>query len=569
MALIKSIKKLYRQFFPKTDKEIYPDEIFLDSSNLPQFDTAQFEGRLEKPISKRTVVFLGFVFLLVGIVFSGKMWMLQVEEGGEYRALSENNRLQHSLIFADRGVVFDRNGEELVWNVESDEQEFSERAYSERTGLSHVLGYIQYPLKDTAGIYYQQDFIGKAGVERFLGEILDGENGLKIIETDALGEIQSESVLQPPRNGKNLTLSIDARIQNKLFESIRNTAENVGFKGGAGVLMDVKTGEILALSSFPEYNSQVLTRGVSETIQRYQNDSRKPFLNRAVSGLYTPGSIIKPFIALGALEEEIITPEKKILSTGSISIPHPYFEDKESVFSDWKAHGFVSMREAIAHSSNVYFYTIGGGYEDQKGLGIATIEKYVRAFGFGDETGIQLSLEEDGTIPNPSWKKEHFEDGVWRIGDTYNTAIGQYGFQVTPIQVARAVSAIANGGKLLVPTLVFDDAVAARTLPIAKGYFKVVQEGMRLSVTEGTANGLYLPQVNIAAKTGTAELGSAKQFVNSWVIGFFPYDAPRYAFAVIMERGPQGNLIGGVFVMRELLEWMSIYTPEYLRSVES
>jgi len=564
MIFKRASKKIRNYIFTKKNREIEPDEIFLDSSNLPEFDTHQFEGRLEKPISKKSIALLSFFFLLVGVIFIGKVWILQVSDGSEYVLLSEKNRLQHSLIFSDRGVVFDRNGTELVWNVLNEEHPYSDRSYSTLSGLSHTLGYVQYPLKDSSNNYYQEVFIGKAGVERFLSEILDGQNGLKIVETNALSETISESVVRLPRNGKNLTLSIDAELQSKFFQIIKDTAGDVGFQGGAGVLMDIKTGEILALASFPEYSSQILSDGDGKIIQTYQDDFRKPFLNRAVAGLYTPGSIIKPFLAIGALAAGIINPEKQILSTGSISIQNPYFEDQESIFTDWKAHGLVDMRKAIAHSSNVYFYQIGGGFKDQEGLGISGIEKYMRMFGFGDQSGIQLLPEEDGTIPSPSWKEENFTDGVWRIGDTYNTAIGQYGFQTTPIQTVSAIAAIANNGKLLVPTLVSGDAVSAKTVPIAKSHFKVVQEGMRLAVTEGTAQGLYIPQVKVAAKTGTAELGSKKQFVNSWAIGYFPYDEPKYAFAVIMERGPRGNLIGGVYIMRSLFEWMYQNTPEYL-----
>jgi len=566
MRLRNIFRWLKARLFSHPGKEINPDEIFLDSSNLPQFDTYQFEGRFEKPISKRTFLILSSSFLLIGLLFIGKLWTLQVQEGDTYVTLSENNRLLHSIIFTERGVIFDRNGEELVWNIANEKKDFSERRYNNTLGLAHIIGYIQYPLKDDTDIYYQEAFIGKAGVEKVLGEILDGRNGLKIVETDALGKIQSESVLRLPHHGQNVILSIDVEVQSALYGFIKNTAAAVGFSGGAGVLMDVLSGEILTLVSFPEYNSQALTDGDSETLLSYREDARKPFLNRAVSGLYTPGSIIKPFLALGALEEGIIAPEKEILSTGSIAIPHPYIEDEESVFKDWKAHGWVDMREALAYSSNVYFYEIGGGFEDQKGLGILGIEKYVRLFGFGEQTGIQLVPEEEGTIPNPTWKKETFTDGVWRVGDTYNTAIGQYGFQITPIQAVRAAAAIANYGKLLVPTLVLADEVVFDTIPVEKKHFRIVHEGMRLAVTKGTAQGLFIPQVAIAAKTGTAELGTKKKLVNSWVIGFFPYENPRYAFAVIMERGPQGNLIGGLFVMRQLLEWMAHNTPLYLES---
>lgn len=550
------------------NREIEPDEIFLDSTNLPEFNIDQFEGRLEKPIPKSTLAIVGISFLIIGLVFTWRIWTLQVSQGEMYATISENNRLQHSFIFADRGVVYDREGRELVWNVRSEEDDFSRRQYIEMEGLSHVLGFVSYPLKDSTGIYYQEEFIGRAGVENIFDNILAGESGLKIVETDAFMQTQSESIIRPPKDGENLRLTIDSYIQNALFKSIEKTAGQSGFDGGAGIIMDIKTGEILALTSYPEFNSQMLSDGKpSSIIHSYTKDRRKPFLNRALSGLYTPGSIVKLFLAIGAMNENIIQPEDKILSTGQITIPNPYFPDKASVFVDWKAHGLVDMREAIAVSSNVYFYEIGGGYEDQEGLGIENIEKYMRMFGFGERSGIHspfLSIEEEGTIPNPAWKRDNFEDDIWRIGNTYHTAIGQYGFQITPIQAARAVSAIANDGSLLVPTLNLDDNVSSEKIRVPKRHFDVVKEGMRLAVTEGTAKGINIPQVVVAAKTGTAELGITKKFVNSWIIGFFPYENPKYAFAVIMERGKKGTLAGALFAMRQFLEWMAINAPEYL-----
>ena len=158
---------------------------------------------------------------------------------------------------------------------------------------------------------------------------------------------------------------------------------------------------------------------------------------------------------MGALTEGVIDPYKKILSTGSISIPNPYFPDQKTVFKDWKAHGWTDMREAIAVSSDVYFYEIGGGFESQKGLGIVNIEKYAQLFGIGQKTGIDLPDEKGGIIPGPEWKIKNFKGEPWRIGDTYNTVIGQYGFQVTPLEMVRAISAIANYGTLVTPALYF------------------------------------------------------------------------------------------------------------------
>lgn len=547
--------------------DIDPDEIFLDSSNLPNFDTHQFEGRIVSSISRKSIAILSVFFTLVFVLFFYKIWNLQITKGSEYSARSENNRLRHTTLFSPRGVIFDRNKKELAWNVYGEDKEFALRKYTDLPGFSHILGYVKYPAKDSSGFYYNENYVGKTGVEKFFNNELSGENGQKIIETDALGKIQSENIIRPPKNGDNVILTIDMNVQNKLHEAISGLAQRAGFSGGAGVIMDVRDGGILALTSYPEYSSQVMSDGSdANAIKSYLENKDKPLLDRVIDGLYTPGSIVKPFVALGALTEHIISPTDVIFSGGSITVPNIYDPSKPSVFTEIRAHGYVDMRKAIAESSNVYFYEIGGGFEKQPGLGIGNIEKYVKSFGFGSDFPEGFFSGKTGVVPSPDWKKETFKsDPTWRIGDTYNTAIGQYGFQITPIQAVRAVGAIANGGKLLNPSIIMNQPIdIARSIGVNEDDFKVVREGMRGAVQYGTAVGLNIPQVEVAAKTGTAELGSSKKFVNSWVIGFFPYNNPRYAFAVLMERGPSINLIGGLFVMRELLDWMSINASSYL-----
>jgi penicillin-binding protein 2 len=257
------------------------------------------------------------------------------------------------------------------------------------------------------------------------------------------------------------------------------------------------------------------------------------------------------------------------LSTGSISIPNPYDPTKFSVFKDWQVNGWVDMRKAIAFSCNIYFYEVGGGFEGQKGLGIGNIEKYARMFGLGAETGVDLPRESDGVIPNPTWKEEVFNGDQWRLGDTYNTSIGQYGFQTTPLQMARAIGAVASDGLLVTPTILKNENgepnKKSEQIQIPKEDFKVVKEGMRMTVTDSTAQALNLPEVKVAVKTGTAQVGTKNQFINAWVVGFFPYENPRYSFAVLMEKSPATNLVGSVHVMAETLKWMASSTPEYLK----
>lgn len=566
--MLSEIKKYFRKKIKRTYKPIDPDEIFLDSQNLPDFNTYQFEGRIEQPIGNKVFGLVTIFIFFVGSIFMWKMWSLQIVQGDVLKNKSENNRLHNTVIYANRGVIYDRNEIPLVYNtLNPDSPDFSFRIYATSTGLSTTLGYVKYPAKDSSGFYYQSKFEPKDGIEKIFDKQISGINGTKITETDVKGNVTSESVIHPPQNGNNLTLSIDSRLQKQLYKSMLDVAERAGYKGGAGVIMDVETGEILASANFPEYESQVMTNGGDdEKINGWLQSKNTPFLNRTINGLYTPGSIVKLFVAMGVLDQKVISPSKQILSTGSITIPNPYFPDKPSVFMDWKAHGLVDLRRAIAVSSNVYFYEVTGGYKDQKGIGIENVEKYVRMFGFGTTTGVIFPGEKKGIIPNPEWKKENFKGEDWRVGDTYNTAIGQYGFQVTPIQSVRAVSALVNGGKLLVPTYIKGTKPEISGLiSLDQNYFKIVKEGMRLGVTEGTSGALNVPFVKFGSKTGTAQLGVAKDQVNSWVVGFWPYDNPKYAYAVVMERGSKNNQFGAVLVIRGLLDWMGVYGDEYLK----
>ncbi len=551
----------------KYEPNIHPDEIFMDAKNIPGFEVERFEGVIEKPISRKSFWALGIFFAAVILIFAVKIFSLQVVYGRSFALRSENNRLRKVSILPNRGIIYDRNGKKLAWNG------MDSRSYSNLPGLDNVIGYVGFPSKKDSHSekeLFSKEMVGKDGIEKKYNNILKGKVGLKLMETDSKGKLVSESVQRNPQNGQSVVLSIDANLQSKFFKILKSVSDGRDFLGGAGLLIDVKNGEILSMVTYPEYDSAVLSRGgPKEEIKKLINNKNKPFLNRAISGLYSPGSIIKPLMAVAALNEHIISPEKKIFSSGKISLPNPYFPGKRSVFLDWKAHGWVDMRRALAVSSDVYFYEIGGGFEDQRGLGIKKIMEYSHKFGLGSLTGIDLAGEKKGLVPSPEWKKNNTSDSMWRIGDTYNTSIGQGFYQVTPIQMAVYVSAIANGGKILTPRLTKvpnkgDFKIVSRDLGIPAAYFKVAREGMRMSVLLGTSSGLNISSVKIGAKTGTAQVGISKKHVNSWVMGFFPYDKPRFAFVVVMEKGPSENLVGGLYVARQLFDWMSLNTPEYL-----
>lgn len=558
-------RKKYKHF-----KHIDPDQIFLDDYNSPGFDIHRFEGRMEKPVSKRSIYAFLSGTLVVLIVFSFKLGNLQIVKGQAYYDISERNTLNIQEIFSDRGIIYDRKNVELAWNeIKQEDQDFPNRSYINSPGFGLLLGYVSYPKKDEKGFYWQKEFIGLDGLEKEYNFALNGKNGEKIYEKDALGNIISENVLNGPIHGTNLQTSIDAGVQSALYSAIEDLSTRIGYEGGTGALMDIYTGELIALTSYPEYNPQIMSDGKeSEIIQGYLNNEYRPFLNRATSGLYSPGSTVKPFIALGALNEGKIDANTNIFSSGEVRVQNPYDPDLYSTFRDWKeeGHGWTDIVKAIGESVNTFFYAIGGGYENQEGLGITKIKEYIKAFSIGDVTGIDVGTEVSGVVPDPEWKKEFFDGDTWRLGDTYNTSIGQYGFQVTPIQMLRAMSAIANGGRMITPTIIRGvDAKAKNvSIKIPDEYYKLVRRGLRYTVTDGTGGLMNVPYVDIAAKTGTAQTGFQNKFVNSWSLGFFPYESPRYAFVVLMERGPSENDLSASFVVRSLMDWINQNAKEYL-----
>lgn len=552
-------------------REIAPEDIFLDSSNLPKLNALQLEGRVERPVSSVAIIFVGLVFAIVMTAFTAQAFNLQVLHGEKYADISRNNRLDRSVLFATRGIVTDRNGTELAWNeLNTDPDATSTAPYALRhyialPGFANLLGFVRYPKADSSGTWWREEYSGVTGIEGVFNGMLAGENGSSMAETDARGALVREDIVDPPEDGTTLKLSIDADLQTELARRLEAHAATQGFQGGAAAIMDVKTGELIALVSFPEYDNAAFAAGDSAIIAAANVDPMTPLLNRAVGGLYAPGSIVKPMFAAAALNEHLIDPEKKILSTGSISIPNPYDPSNPSIFKDWKAHGWVDMRRALAVSSDVYFYAIGGGFEDQKGLGIARIDEYAKKFGFSAPTGFIFGDEPSGTIPTPQWKQKVFEED-WRLGDTYHTAIGQYGFQVTPLQVVRYIASLANGGTLMTPQILAGAKPEGKSIGIPDSYLQIIREGMRAGVTDGgTSAALNMWGIDIAGKTGTAQIGTHNQYMNSWAVGFWPYEDPKYAYSVVLEKAPAGTLSGAAPAMAPFFYWLRDNKPQYTK----
>lgn len=560
-------------------QQVEVEEVLLDASNISDFNLARLEGKRELPLTERNLRPVWVVFGLITAVFLFQIIKLQIVDGEKYRAIADNNKVDKALIIAERGVVYDRRGEMMIWNEvdNTGEYDFPIRAYTDRLGLGQVLGYVSYPKKDSRGYFFRTDYLGRSGVELAFDDLLKGENGKKIVEVDALGEVISEYAIDFPKDGGELKLSIDAELSEAMYDIISTSSIQAGFRSGAGAIMDVDTGEILALTSFPSFDPEVMADGDDTAlIQQYNEDDRLPFLNKVIGGAYTPGSIVKPFVAYKALEEGIISPDKEIYSNGSITVPNPYDPSNPSRFNDWRAQGSMTMREAIAFSSNVYFYIIGGGLPEiaipqaglnqaQAGLGITKMAENYRRFGMGSLTGINLAQEQAGVVPDPDWKQKVFNDD-WRLGDTYFTAIGQFGFLATPIQMLRAYAALANGGYLLEPHVVLGEASEKIDIGVNVTKMKIIHEGMRETVTiaGGTARSLERNDVAIAAKSGTAEVGAGNAYVNSWAAGFWPYKEPKYAFILMMDHAPRSNALGATRIMGEVVQWMSVNRPEYL-----
>ena len=548
------------------DLEIAPDEIFLDASNVSDFDSTRFEGRLEKPLSRRMFVFLSGALAILFSVLIIRAWNLEVTHGAAFASQSAHNILESVTLFAPRGVITDFSGVVLAENIEEPNDVSDQRSVGRNypfPSLGPIIGYVSYPKKDSSGIYYDTTETGVAGLEAEYNELLTGKNGQLLAETDARGIIHSEGMLVPAEAGQTLRLSIDADLENHFARAISDTVTSQHFIAGAGVIMDVHTGAVRAIVSYPAYDPNVMSDANSSSIiAGYNTNPGHPFLNHAVQGVYAPGSIVKPFVAAGALTDGLITANTTINDPGSISIPDPYHPGKEFVYNGWKALGMVDVKKAIAWSSDIFFYTIGGGFGNQKGMGIDRLDYWYRQFGLGNKTGIDLSGESSGVIPTPAWKRTTFNE-PWYLGDTYFTAIGQYSMQVTPIQMARATAAVANGGKLVTPTLLADATPMSVAVPVDASALAIVREGMRAGVTSALASAINFPYVSIAAKTGTAQTGVHNQYDNSWVEGFFPYEHPRYAFVVVLERGPSGTGEQAVTVMQELFDALHAENSPY------
>lgn len=435
------------------------------------------------------------------------------------------------------------------------------REYTYIGGLGPIIGYTSKITKEDLkkhSEYKLSSEIGREGLEAFYEKYLIGNTGVLEVEVDSHGRQQRQLSVTNPLPGNNLVLSLDSELEEKMIESLTLEAQAVNAPGGAVVAINPKTGEILGMASFPTYDNNLFTsKDVNDLYAKLISDPSKPMFNRAISGTYPSGSIIKPVIAAIGLQEGVITENTTIKDPGEIKVGN-------WTYPDWKNHGLVDVRKAVAESCNVFFYAVAGGWDKIGGLGVEKLDKYLNEFRFQDKTGIDLPGEAEGLVPSPEWKEQNKKE-MWYLGDTYHLGIGQGDFLITPIEMLIATSSIVNGGELLKPQLVkkitdkdgqvikvFEKEVKGKN-GIDAANLQIVREGMRQGVISGSSAKLGNLPVAAAAKTGTAQFGGEGK-THAWMTAFAPYDDPQIAIVALLEEGGEGYATAGT-VVYNILNW--------------
>ncbi|MBI5409136.1 MAG: penicillin-binding protein 2 [Nitrospirae bacterium] len=576
---------------------------------------------------KITVAF--YIVISVFGIFLLRLWYLQVIKGSEYKKLDERNRLRVVDIPAPRGVIYDRNNTPLVRNVLSfdisvikenipgDYMTLSElgrliglspedikrrarstqnpfeaiklkknvsfeevaqiearkidfpglqvevasaREYLYGQAASHVLGYLSNPTpKQLSRPEFRnvprQAFIGQFGIEKTYDAILRGVAGKKIMEVDALGNVIKFVRIQRPLRGEDIRLAIDINAQMEAEKSLEGQT-------GAVVALKADTGEVLSLASAPSFDPNLFVAGINhENWKTLITDPRKPLMNRAIQNQYPPGSTFKPITALSALESGTVSEGTSVFCGGSTFFGR--------TFRCWKdrGHGGVDTHRALVESCDVYFYEIG------KRINIDTIAKYASAFGLGRPTGIELDGEAPGNLPSTQWKLKAKKER-WYQGETLSVAIGQGYLTVTPIQMARLIAGLANGGKLYKPHLLADEtAKLERAIDVDPDHLEFIKKALLGVVYEGGGTGGRARSniVSIGGKTGTAQVigGAVKgkrlsgeHQDHAWFIAYAPQHDPQIAVAVFVEHGGHGGSTAAPIAKRVIEAYFNPPKPE-------
>ncbi len=434
------------------------------------------------------------------------------------------------------------------------------RNYLYGSAFAHLLGYTG--IGDVG-----RAIQGKDGLEAFYDALLRGNDGYERVMRDVHGNVLEKRVSVEPAPGDTLHTTIDAELQQYFYDRMRQGLRELGRSAGSGIILNPKTGEILSLVNLPSYDDNLFTlSGKNSEKSRLLRDVAHPLFNRAVSGVYSPGSTIKPMMALAGLHEGVVDPTSSVFSSGVLELANPYDPAHPSKFLDWKAHGWVNLYSALARSSNIYFYVLGGGFGDKKGLGVARIESYWRNFGFADRTGVDLPGEASGIFYGPA-EHERRTGRPWRIGDTYNVSIGQGDMMVTPLRLISFIGAIGAGGHQKQPYLMEEIRNAkGEAVEVAHPHdirdfsdfvseIHEVQQGMNAAVQKdyGTAHLLSSLPLSVAGKTGSAQIQNNTK-VNAFFVGYAPAEDPEIAMLVLIEDAKEGSL-NTIPIAKDVLQW--------------
>lgn len=448
------------------------------------------------------------------------------------------------------------------------------REYKSQNLASHILGYASQinaeEYEKRKNTYGQNDIIGKTGVEYVFEEYLKGKNGIKQIDMSVDGTATAEYISKEAIAGSDIVLTIDANLQKVTENALSSNIEKIssgGFgkaydaKAGACVVMNVNNGEILAMASYPDYNPGDFVGGISqEAWSNYANNEAKPLVDKAIQNSYSPGSTYKMVTAIAGLESGVINLNTKINDTG-VYTKYRDYQPRCWVYTDYHTgHGYLNVSQAIEKSCNYFFY------ETSDRMGIDTLVKFAKYFGLGSKTGVELQGETAGTVSSKESKVKLHNGESWSAGDTLQSAIGQYDNEFSPVQMARYISILANGGNRINPTIVktirnpdgsetskkeIEKFVNAKlniqeenieNIEINKNNLNAVLEGMQ-SVTSDSGGTAYVRfkdfNISVGGKTGSAEAPGNK--VHAWFVGFAPFENPEIAIVVMVENGGHGN----------------------------
>ncbi|HEV7665068.1 MAG TPA: penicillin-binding protein 2 [Chloroflexota bacterium] len=440
----------------------------------------------------------------------------------------------------------------------------SSRRYTDGTLIAHIMGYMGAISADEADQLQQagyglDDHIGAAGVEQAYEKDLRGQPGKRLYQVEVTGQEVGELKRQDATPGRNLVLALDLDLQRDVMRILQEGLRNA--PGGAAIVMDPRNGEVLAMVSTPSFDANIIGNSArdDELQQLLVDKERTPMFPRAFSGQYPPGSVFKLVTGSAALQEGVANRDTVVDSKGVMYVESDEYPGVRQAFNDNAAYGPQTFLQGIANSSNIYFFWLGGGFQEGnktlfEGLGVDRLSKYARAFGYGARTGLDIRGEQDGTIPDPTWKQFH-KNQPWFKGDTYNMSIGQGDVLATPLQVANTTNAIANGGMLYQPHLAraeldqdgnvvkdFSSNPPGRAVPVDAANLQIMRDAMEWGFEGPWLKWFKIPGLRLAGKTGTAEfegpLDDKKTLpTHGWFTGFAPADNPEISVTVFVERG--------------------------------